>query len=145
MQVADILKLCTKPLVTVSPEDSVLEAIQLLARHDYGALMVVDKGDIVGIFSERDYTRKVALLSRKSSDTKVKEIMSTQVCTVPPHFSAEDCLSLMNESQIRHLPVMENGSLLGFISILDVANALVKEKGKTIDQLKTYVSETWPF
>lgn len=145
MQVSDILNLSSNPIVSIKPEDSVLEAIQLLARYDHGALIVIDQGKVVGVFSERDYTRKVALLSRKSSSTKVKDIMSTEVRAISPSHSAEDCLKIMNEGKFRHLPVMRGEEILGFISILDVANALIREKGDRINQLQDYVAETWPF
>ncbi len=143
--VEDILKLNEKPLITVGPNDTVLDAIQMLSHYDVGALMVFDNKKLVGIFSERDYTRKVMLLKRESNKTLVKEIMSEQVTSIEPDCSLEDCLTMMNNGQFRHLPVMKGGAVMGFISILDVANTLLQQKVHTINSLKTYVSETWPF
>ena len=143
--VSDILELNKRELLSIRPEDSVLEAVQMLSHFDVGALMVMEGKKLVGIFSERDYTRKVMLLKRDAAKTTVKEIMSTKVDTIDAYRSLEDCLQMMDAGQFRHLPVVRSGEVIGFISILDVAKTLLTEKGETIDQLKSYVSETWPF
>lgn len=143
--VKDILLKNSKPFLTIQAHESVLSAIQLLEKYDQGAVMVFEGKSLVGIFSERDYTRKVALKNKNSSNTRVSEIMSRDICAIGPEKTPEDCLAMMNDGQFRHLPVVDGDEVLGFISILDVANSLISEKLKTIDQLKTYVSETWPF
>lgn len=130
---------------TLKPDSSVSEALQLLSQRNVGAILVKDKNKLVGIFSERDYTRKVALLNRDIHRTKVNEVMSREVVCVTPEHNAEECLKLMSDKNIRHLPVIEQDQVVGFLSVLDVVNSLVKEQSKIISQYQKYVSETWPF
>lgn len=116
------------------------EAIELLARKNIGALPVVEEGRLVGIFSERDYTRKVALEGKTSHSTKVSDILTANVATVTPQDSVEDAMRLMTEKHIRHLPVMENGKMVGLVSIGDMVNWIISAQTAAIDQLEAYVS-----
>jgi CBS domain-containing protein len=132
--------LVSKPdIFTVTSSATVYEALGLMAAKNVGALLVVDEGRLVGIFSERDYARKIALLGKSSHDTPVAEIMTTKVVTIEPDRNAGECMALMTEKRIRHLPVMENG-LVGVISIGDVVRAVVEEQAFTIRQLESYIA-----
>ena len=102
---------------SLSPQDSVFDALQALANHNVGALMVLDGGKLVGVFSERDYTRKIALAGKSSKDTKVKDIMTGTVVSVAPTVKTRDCLALMSQKGIRHLPVVDGDKVLGMISL----------------------------
>ena len=124
----------------ISPQATVFEAIELLARKNIGALPVVEEGRLVGIFSERDYTRKVALEGKTSHSTKVSDILTANVATVTPQDSVEDAMRLMTEKHIRHLPVMENGKMVGLVSIGDMVNWIISAQTAAIDQLEAYVS-----
>ncbi|MCB0411711.1 MAG: CBS domain-containing protein [Bdellovibrionales bacterium] len=144
--VRDVLQESQSPILALQSEDFVFSALQKLAKVDVGAAMVFNKeGSLVGIFSERDYARKVELLLRPSRETKVREVMTQQVYVVEPDKSIEECLSLMNAEKVRHLPVVHGQEILGFISILDVARSLIQEKSQTVLPLQSYVSKTWPF
>jgi CBS domain-containing protein len=134
--------LAEKPApVTVAPADKVYEALSRLARHDIGALLVVDKGKLVGIFSERDYARKVALQGKASKDIPVKEIMSEKVCYVTPSHSVEDCMALMTDRRVRHLPVLgSDQEVLGIVSIGDLVKETLSEQKFIIDQLEHYIT-----
>ena len=123
----------------VDPGTSVLEALNIMAEKNVGALVVLDHDQLVGIFSERDYARKVVLQGKSSRDTPVREIMSTQVVCVSPQRAAAECMALMTEKRVRHLPVMENGSLVGVISIGDVVRAVVEEQRFQIEQLEGFI------
>jgi CBS domain-containing protein len=118
----------------------VLEALRAMADKNVGALLVLSQGGLVGIFSERDYARKVVLQGKSSRDTPVSEIMTSKVVTIDPDRSAGECMALMTEKRFRHLPVMENGQLLGVISIGDVVRAVVEEQRFTIKQLESYIT-----
>ncbi|MBU6258772.1 MAG: CBS domain-containing protein [Burkholderiales bacterium] len=121
------------------PDDTVFSALQLLAEYGVGALMVMDGGRLVGILSERDYTRKVALLGRNSKETRVAEIMSTQVTTVAPGTGTRTCMALMSEKKIRHLPVVDGHTVLGMISIRDIMDDIIASHEETIQQLESYI------
>ena len=123
----------------VRPDDTVFSALQLLAKYEVGALVVMDGGRLVGIVSERDYTRKVALQGRSSKDTSVSEIMTGQVFTVTPGTGTRECMSLMSERKFRHLPVVEGGTVLGMISIRDIMDDIIADHENTIAQLETYI------
>jgi CBS domain-containing protein len=124
---------------TIHPGATVLEALERMAEHDVGALVVIEDGDVVGLVSERDYARKVILKGRLSKDTPVREIMSHQVFSVTSGESVAVCMSLMTERRIRHLPVIENGQLAGIISIGDVVKVIIEDQQFTIEQLETYI------
>ncbi len=122
-----------------SPENSVYEALELMADKNVGALLVLEKGKVVGIFSERDYARKVVLKNKSSRNTSVAQIMTRDVVRVDADESIESCMNKMSEHRIRHLPVMENGELLGIISIGDLVNFVISEQQFKIDQLESYI------
>ncbi len=124
----------------IAPEATVLEALRLMADKNIGALLVLSEGRLVGIFSERDYARKMVLHGKSSKDTPVSEIMTPKVVTIDPDRTAGECMALMTEKRFRHLPVMENGQLLGVISIGDVVRAVVEEQQFTIKQLESYIA-----
>ena len=127
-------------IFTISPEATVLEAISLMADKGIGAVVVTDQDKVVGILSERDYTRKVMLMERTSKETSVSEIMTAKVLTVTKSTSVEDCLGLMTDRHLRHLPVVENDKLVGLISIGDLVKAVMDDKRKLIDQLQQYIA-----
>jgi CBS domain-containing protein len=137
--VSELLKKRDGTLWHVRPDESVFSALQLLAQYEVGALMVMDAGKLVGIFSERDYTRKIALQGRNSKETKVADIMTTQVLTVTPSTGTRACMSLMSEKKIRHLPVLEGGTVLGMISIRDIMDDIIDMHEATIAQLENYI------
>jgi CBS domain-containing protein len=126
-------------LFCVEPEDPVLEAIRQMAERHVGALLVMRGNELVGIVSERDYARKVILLGRSSRDTPVWQIMSSPVYTVSPNHTVDDCMRLMTERRIRHLPVLERGRVVGVISIGDLVKAVIEDQKQTIEQLESYI------
>jgi CBS domain-containing protein len=125
---------------SVSPDATVFDAIKLLADKNIGALPVLSSGSLVGIVTERDYTRKVALQGKSSKDTKVWEIMSNQIVGVTPEESIEECMRLMTENRVRHLPVVEQGKLLGIISIGDLVNWIISSQNSAIEQMEQYIA-----
>ena len=129
-----------RPMVAVKPEDTVLDAIKLLARENVGAAVVVSGDRLVGIFSERDYTRKVILKGRSSESTRVEEIMTANVVCVSPRAKTRDCMALMSEKNIRHLPVVEEGRVVGMVSIRDIVTDIIADQDFTISQLENYIS-----
>ena len=130
-----------KPAVySVGPGDTVFDALRLMADKNIGAVLVRSNEKLEGIFSERDYARRVVLLGKMSRETLVSEIMTTRVISVEPNWTADQCMALMTEKRIRHLPVMEQGRLVGVISIGDVVRAVVDEQQFTIDALQRYIT-----
>lgn len=121
------------------PDDTVFQALHLLAEHEAGALMVMDQGRLVGILSERDYTRKIALQGRSSKDTLVKEIMTRDVLYVTPRTRTRDCMALMSEKKIRHLPVLDGSTVVGMISVRDILDDIIADHEATIAQLENYI------
>lgn len=129
------------PIVwSIGPEATVFDAIELMAAKNIGALVVIRDGKAIGILSERDYTRKVALRGKSSKQTAVREIISGRVISVTPSHSVEDCMRLMTERRIRHLPVIEDGQLMGIISIGDLVNWIITAQTTAIHQLQTYIA-----
>ena len=124
----------------VTPDTTVFDALELMAEKNIGALLVLDADKLIGIFSERDYARKVILKGKASRNTHIKEIMSTKVLYVGPDQSIEECMALMTDKRIRHLPVLAGDELLGIISIGDVVKAIISEQEITIHWLEKYIS-----
>ena len=125
---------------SVSPDALVYDAIAMMAEKNVGALVVVENGRLVGIVSERDYTRKVMLRGKRSRETQVREIMSTQLTTVSPKESVDECLRFMTEKRIRHLPVVTDGEIRGVISIGDLVKHVISVQSATLDHLERYIS-----
>jgi CBS domain-containing protein len=128
-----------KSIFIIPPEAAVLEAIKIMAEKRIGALLVVDGEEIVGIITERDYARKVVLLGRSSKDTPVRDIMSSPVMYVSPENTNEQCMALMTENRLRHLPILDKGKLVGMISIGDLVKDIISEQRFIIEQLEHYI------
>jgi CBS domain-containing protein len=130
----------TRPVVKVTPEHSVLDAIKVLASENIGAAIVMSGERLAGIFSERDYTRKVILKGRSSDSTRVEEIMTANVVVVSQRTKTRDCMALMTEKNIRHLPVVDEGRVIGMVSIRDIVSDIIADQDFTIEQLEHYIS-----
>ena len=126
-------------LITVGPDATVFQALQIMAEHDIGAVLVMDMGDVLGIFSERDYARRIVLQGRTSAGTKVRDIMTSKVVYVTPEQTVADCMALMTEKRFRHLPVLEDDKVLGLLSIGDLVRATIDEQQFAIEQLVNYI------
>ncbi len=137
--VSELLRQRQGALWHVRPDDTVFAALELLAGWEVGALMVMDHGRLVGVFSERDYTRKVALQGRNSRETTVAEIMSRRVVSVGPAADVLHCIALMREHRIRHLPVIDGATVLGMISVRDLLDDVIATHEATIAQLESYI------
>src|SRR5512141_1916005 len=138
---AQILK--SKPeqtVYSVSPSTSILDAVKLMAEKNIGALLVREDSKIVGMFTERDYARKVALMGRASKESAVRDIMTAPVLYVRPSHTNEECMALMTDNRVRHLPVMEGDKLLGLISIGDLVKDIISEQKYIIEQLEHYIA-----
>ena len=138
--VTEVLKAKGRYVWTVSSDSTVYDALQEMADKNVGALLVVEDDKLVGVFSERDYARKVILHGKASKDTLVKEIMSTEMFWVRPDETVAGCMELMTNKRIRHLPVLDEGRLVGVISIGDVVKAVISEKEFAIQQLEQYIT-----
>ena len=125
---------------SIDPEATILDAIALMAEKAIGALVVVSEGRLVGIISERDYARKVILQGRSSKDTHVREIMTSSVITVSPEKTVDECMRIITNNRVRHLPVMRDGEVIGVISIGDLVRAIIAEQAATIDHLHSYIA-----
>ena len=140
--VAQLLKLKSQhahQVYTIAPHQTVLEALMVMAEKNVGALPVVEGGNVVGIVSERDYARKMVLKGRSSVGTEVREIMSSPVITVDSHQSVDTCMTMMTNSHLRHLPVVEDGKLVGLLSIGDLVKEAIAEQADLIRQLEGYI------
>lgn len=129
---------------SVGPEDTVFEAIRRMADANVGALVVLEGGRLIGVISERDYTRKVALQGRSSRQTYVREILTGNPFTVSPETSVEECLKIMSEKKIRHLPVLRGDAVVGVISVSDLVDWIINVQRAAIDQLESYISGKYP-
>ena len=139
--VADILKAKGDAIVhSIGPNDSVFDALQRMADKDIGALLVMEEGRIVGILTERDYARKIALKGRTSVLTQVCDVMTTSVMFVKPAQTSEECMALMTDNRLRHLPVINDDKLIGLISIGDLVKHIISEQKFVIEQLEQYIS-----
>jgi len=125
---------------TVSPDTMVFDAIQSMADKNIGALLVTEHGKLIGIMTERDYTRKIALKGKSSKQTPVREIISGKVVSVSPSHTVEDCMRLMTDHRVRHLPVLSGDKILGIVSIGDLVNWIISAQTTTIHQLQTYIT-----
>jgi CBS domain-containing protein len=139
LSVQQLLDQKPKGIFSVAPDDPVLTAIRKMADHHVGALLVMSADKLVGIVSERDYARKVVLLGRSSTETKVEAIMTSKVITVTPKQDANDCMRLMTDRRIRHLPVVNGERVVGVLSIGDLVRAVIEEQERTIADLETYI------
>jgi len=128
-----------RQIFSIAPGDAVLAAIRLMAERHVGALLVMEGDTLAGIVSERDYARKVILMGRSSADTPVRDIMSTPVVTVQPETPVEKCMQLMTERRVRHLPVVDDGRVVGMVSIGDLVKAVIAEQQQQIEQLESYI------
>ncbi len=138
--VNELLKKRDSSVFHVAQDVMVFDGLKLLASHGVGAMVVLEQGKLVGIFSERDYTRKVALQGKNSRETPISEIMTRNVITVPPTAGTRVCMNLMSQHKIRHLPVVEGGKVLGLISIRDIMDDIISDHETTISHLQTYIS-----
>jgi len=139
MTVKQMLEEKGRNVWTIAPDAKVFDALKLMAEKEVGALIVLEKGAVVGIISERDYARKVALLGLLSQDTPVKEIMTLQIYCVHSSSSSEECMALMTDKHIRHLPVIEKNKLVGIVSIGDIVKAILGEQDVMIGHLQDYI------
>ena len=124
---------------SIGPDAKVIEALQIMAQKDVGALIVMENGRLAGILSERDYARKVILRGKSSQDVPVREIMTAEVVTVDPASTIEQCMALVTQRRIRHLPIVEDGELIGVVSIGDLVKEVIAEQEQTIKQLESYI------
>ncbi len=138
--VNDILRMKGHAVWSLAPDDTVYDALTLMAQKDVGALLVLDRGQLVGILSERDYARKVILKGKSSRELPVAEIMTGKVYYVRPEHTVQDCMALMTNHHIRHLPVMEGGQVIGIVSIGDVVKCIISNQEFLIEQLENYIT-----
>jgi CBS domain-containing protein len=138
--ISSLLHEKTSALWSVTPETTVFDAIRLMAEKNVGALPVLAAGRLAGIFTERDYTRKVALMGKTSKDTRVREVVGREIVTVTPDDSVEDCMRLMTDKRVRHLPVLEGMNVVGIVSIGDLVNWIISTQNAAIEQLEQYIA-----
>ena len=139
--VSQILKIKGDKVWSIAPNETTYKALQLMSEKKLGALLVIDKGKVIGIFTERDYARKVILKGKSSKTTPVSELMTKEVLYVDPGTSVEDCMALMTKKRVRYLPVMEKKQLVGLVTVGDVVNQLVEDQKFKIQELERYIHE----
>jgi CBS domain-containing protein len=144
VEVSALLQAKGTEVFSVSPETKVYDAIKLMAEKNVGALVVLAGGRVVGIFSERDYTRKVVLHGKSSKETAVQELLSTPVISASPTSSVEECMRLMTTYRVRHLPILDGEKLAGVVSIGDLVNWTISAQSTAIDQLQNYIAGQYP-
>jgi len=137
--VKQLLDIKGRNILSMSPNDSVYSAVERMSENNIGALLVIENGQLVGILSERDYARKVILKGKSSKNTLIREIMTPDVLCVSPETTVEECMALLTESRVRHLPVMDGGKLMGIVSIGDLVKQIISDKEFTIQQLEHYI------
>ena len=140
LKVMDVLKTKDNNIWSVSPQETAYKALEIMADKNIGALLVIDDEQLDGVFSERDYARKVILKGKSSKETKVGELMSSPVFSITPEKSIEECMALMTTTRHRHMPVIEDGNLIGLVSIGDVVNAIITTQKITIQDLNNYIT-----
>jgi len=129
-----------RPIVSISPEQTVLRALEIMAQHDVGALLVLDGDRLAGVFSERDYARKVILQGKASKQTKVSEVMTDHVICVAPETRIEECMAIMTDKHVRHLPILDSDEkIIGIVSIGDVVKEVINQQQFIINQLENYI------
>jgi len=136
----DILKQKGHAVWSVQPTDTVLEALAVMAKHDIGAVLVLDQSKLVGVLSERDYARKVVLAGRSSKESQVKEVMTAHVVCVTPGHSIDACMALMTHKRVRHLPIVDHKRVVGIVSIGDLVKATIDDQQSTITELQRYIA-----
>jgi len=130
--------------LSVAPDDTVFDALKLMAEHDVGALLVLANGELVGILSERDYARRGILQGHTSHETRVSQMMTSHVISVTPEHTVDECMSIMTENRFRHLPVVANGSVAGVVSIGDLVKWVISKQDRAIQELEGYVTGSYP-
>jgi len=138
--IVELLRNRSEDIYKIAPEVMVFDGLKLLSDYGVGAILVMDGDTLAGVFSERDYTRKVALQGRNSRETPVSAIMTRDVITVSPQTRTRECMALMSQHKIRHLPLVDNGKVLGMISIRDIMDDIIADHEQTIAQLQTYIT-----
>lgn len=138
--VRDILEKKGHDVWSIGPDKTVFDALSLMAEKGIGALVVLGKGKVVGMISERDYARKVILMGKTSRETRVRDIMTSRVCFVKLERTVDECMALMTDKTIRHLPVIENDNLIGIVSIGDVVKSMISEREFIIERLEDYIT-----
>lgn len=140
MKARDILRRKGSQVISISPQSSVLDALKLMAEKNVGGVLVMEGEKLVGIFTERDYARKIILKGKTSAESKISEVMVSNLITITPDNDIADCMRLMTSKTIRHLPVIEDGKLVGLISIGDVVKTIIEEQQDTIGHLEQYIA-----
>lgn len=143
MTVKEILANKTNAMPILSPNQTIFDALEQLTQSDEAAVLIVDSGRVVGIFSEKDYIKRV-VMKALGNNTKLKEVMTTMVKVISSDQTAEDCMRVMSENNLRHLPVVDNNQVVGFLNIIDVIKSVLSKKEQVIFHLEKYVSKTWP-
>ena len=138
--IGQLLESKGKDIWSIAPGESVYEALRIMSRKDVGAVLVIDKEKLVGIFSERDYARKVILMGRASDTTKVADIMTSEVLTTTPAATSDQCMQIMTNRRCRHLPVVDDDRVIGVVSIGDLVQAIIADQKAEIEQLEHYIS-----